>query len=201
MASVLALFARWEVRGAEHLPASGGVLLVANHLHNADPPLLGASIRRRRLVFMAKIELFRRPPASWATRLFGAFPVHRFEADLGALRTAQELLRTGHVVAILPEGHRNRDGIALQQPFPGAALIALRAGVPVLPVAITGTQQIRSLAILLKRPRITVTVGEPFSLPAAQRINSAAVHAASDEIMRHIAALLPPEYRGAWRSE
>ena len=200
MAAVMRVFARWELRGAGRLPATGGVLIVANHLHIADPPLLGASLPRRHLLFMAKAELFRKAPGNVVVRLFGAFPVRRFEADLKALRTAQELLRAGHAVVILPEGHRNRNGVALQQPFPGAALVALRAGVPVLPVGITGTQQIHGASVLLKRPRITVTVGEPFELPRPARIDSAAVYAAGDEIMRRIAALLPQEYRGAWGS-
>src|SRR5579871_5025140 len=146
MALVLRLFSRWRVRGAARLPAKGGVLVVANHLHNADPPLLGASLTRRRLVFMAKAELFKNSFGSLPVRLFGAFPVRRFEADLRALRSAQDLLKAGNAIVILPEGHRNRNGMALQQPYPGAALIALRSGVPIVPVGITGTQQIRGLA-------------------------------------------------------
>jgi 1-acyl-sn-glycerol-3-phosphate acyltransferase len=198
MAVTLRVFGRWELRGAEHVPRSGGLLIVSNHLNNADPPLLGASIRNRRIVFMAKSELFRKAPASWVIRLFGAFPVRREEADLRALRTAQRLLQRGEAVVILPEGHRNRRGVALQKPFPGAALVALRAGVPVLPVGITGTQQIRGLGVLLRHPRITVTIGEPFLLPPAARINAEAVNAATDTIMRRIAALLPPDHRGEW---
>jgi len=77
-------------------------------------------------------------------------------------------------------------------------MLALRTGAPILPVAITGTQQIRSLGILLKQPRITVTIGEVFHLSPQRRVNRAAVEAASSEMMRQIAALLPPEYRGIW---
>jgi 1-acyl-sn-glycerol-3-phosphate acyltransferase len=198
MALTVRVFARWELRGTEHVRRSGGLLIVSNHLHIADPPLLGACLRNRRIIFMAKSELFRKAPGNWAIKLFGAFPVRREEADLRALRTAQQLLQRGEAVVILPEGHRNRHGVALQKPFPGAALVALRAGVPVLPVGITGTQQIRGLGTLLTHPRITVTIGEPFLLPPAGRINAEAVNAATDTIMRHIAALLPPDHRGQW---
>ncbi len=198
MAAVIWTFGRWRVRGREHVPASGPLLIVANHLNNADPPLIGATIRSRRIRFMAKIELFQGGVKGLPIRLFGAFPVRRFEADLAALRTAQELLRAGEAVAILPEGHRNRNGVAMQQPYPGAALIALRSGAPVLPVAITGTQQIRGLGVLLKHPRITVTIGEPFVLEHRGKIDRAAVQAGSETIMRRIAALLPPAYRGVW---
>lgn len=198
MMIVVWTFGRWRVRGREHVPASGPLLIVSNHLNNADPPLLGATIRNRRIRFMAKIELFQGGIKGLPIQLFGAFPVRRFEADLAALRTAQELLKAGEAVAILPEGHRNRSGVAMQQPYPGAALIALRSGVPVLPVGITGTQHVRGLGVLLKKPRITVTIGEPFVLDRKGKIDRATVQAGSETIMRRIAALLPPPYRGAW---
>lgn len=198
MALVLRVFGRWEVRGREHVPPRGPLLVIANHLHNADPPLLGASISNRRIHFMAKIELFQKGVLSLPIRLFGGFPVRRFEADLRALRLAQELLKAGEAVGILPEGHRNRHGTGMQQPYPGAALIALRTGATILPVGITGSQQIRSIGVLLKQPRITVTIGEPFRLDHTGKIDGDAVRAASAAMMRQIAALLPPEYQGLW---
>ena len=197
MATALRIFGRWEVRGRRHVPIRGPLIVVSNHLHNADPPLLGASLPRR-IHFMAKIELFQKGLRSLPVTLFGSFPVRRFEADLAALRTAQELLRDGEAICMLPEGHRNRHGTALQEPFPGAALIALRSGAPVLPVGITGTEQIKGIGILLKRPRITVTIGEPFLLPRTGKLDGETVRAASETIMRRIAALLPPEYQGRW---
>jgi len=201
MALVVSVFGRWQVRGGAHVPRRGPLLVVSNHLHNADPPLLAATLRRRRLRFMAKIELFRGDWKGLPIRLFGAFPVRRFEADLAALRQAQDLLKAGEAIVILPEGHRNRVGTGMQQAYPGAALIALRSGAPVLPVAITGTEQIRGLGILLRQPRITVTVGEPFLLSRTGKIDRAAVEQAAGEMMRRIAALLPPAYRGVWAAE
>ncbi|HLZ73113.1 MAG TPA: lysophospholipid acyltransferase family protein [Dehalococcoidia bacterium] len=201
MAAVVWCFGRWRVRGREHVPRRGALLIVANHLNNADPPLIGATLRTRRIRFMAKIELFRGGVKGLPIRLFGAFPVRRFEADLAALRRAQELLKAGEAVAILPEGHRNRTGTGMQQAYPGAALIALRSGAPVLPVAITGTERIHGPGILLRRPRITVTIGEPFVLARADKIDRAAVEAGTRTIMRSIATLLPPDYRGAWSDE
>lgn len=199
MALALAIFGRWEVRGRERVPAQGPLLVIANHLNNSDPPLLGASIRNRRVIFMAKVELFQKRPWSWFIWLFGAFPVRRDEADLRALRHATELLKQGEAIVILPEGHRSH-GRGMQQAQPGAALVALRAGAPILPVGITGSQRIHGLRTLLEHPRITVTIGEPFRLPAYDRINGAAVREASDIMMRRIAALLPPEYRGDWQT-
>jgi 1-acyl-sn-glycerol-3-phosphate acyltransferase len=199
MALVLRIFGRWEVRGAERMPAAGPLLVASNHLNNADPPLLGASFPRR-IHFMAKQELLDVPLGGFFIRLFGAFPVRRDEADLRALRVAQRLLASGRVIGMFPEGHRSPTS-TLQRAHPGTALLALRTGTPILPVAITGTEQIDTPRILLKRPRITVTVGEPFAFPAERRITSARVSAASDEIMQHIAALLPKSYRGVYSGE
>ncbi|MER3421303.1 MAG: 1-acyl-sn-glycerol-3-phosphate acyltransferase [Chloroflexota bacterium] len=197
MRLVVWTFGRYEVVGAERVPRAGPLLVVANHLHNADPPLLGASIPRR-IRFMAKQELFAKQPWGFFIRLFGAFPVRRFEADLQALRRAEQLLREGWAVGMFPEGHRSH-GRGLQTPFPGTALIALRSRAPVLPVAITGTEAICSPLVLLKKPRIRVVIGEPFTLPASERITGERVRAATEEIMHRIAALLPPAYRGIYR--
>jgi len=198
MALVLRTFGRWEVRGRANAPRTGALLVVSNHLHNADPALLGACITSRQIHFMAKAELFQKGLLSLPIRLFGGFPVRRFEADLRALRTAQDLLKAGEAIGILPEGHRNRHGLGMQQAYPGAALIALRTDATILPVAITGTQQIRSLGILFKRPRITVTIGEPFRLEHTGKINGADVRTATETLMRRIADLLPEEYQGVW---
>lgn len=200
MALVLRVFGRWEVCGRSNVPRRGPLIVVANHLHNADPPLLAASLPRR-VHFMAKAEFFRTRASRLPIGLFGGFPVRRDEADLAALRAAQALLKSGAAIGLLPEGTRNRTGVAMQAAHPGAALLALRSHAPVLPVAITGTEQIHSLGILLKRPRITVTIGEPISLDAGGRINRAAVEHGTEQIMRAIAALLPPEYRGQWGDE
>ncbi len=191
------VFGRLEVRRDGDLPATGPAIVVSNHLNNADPPLIGSVLRRRRIRFMAKAELFRVPVGGFFIRLFGAFPVRRFEADLAALRTAQDLLARGKVIGMFPEGHRSH-GRGLLQAQPGTALIALRSGAPLVPVALTGTEQVRSPLAFLHRPRATVTVGEPFVLPRPERIDSAAVRAATDEMMLRIARLLPPTYRGAY---
>lgn len=197
MALLLRLFGRWEIRGAERVPASGPLIVASNHLNNTDPPLLAASLPRR-IHFMTKQELCDVPVGGFFIRLFGAFPVRRFEADLRALRVAQRLLASGRVIGMFPEGHRSPTA-SLQRAHPGTALLALRTRTPILPVAVTGTEQIRSLRVLLQRPRITVTIGEPFTLPGEGRLTSERVTAASDEIMRQIAALLPKPYRGVYQ--
>jgi 1-acyl-sn-glycerol-3-phosphate acyltransferase len=198
MRSVVWIFGRYEVVGVEHVPADGPLIVVANHLNNADPPLLGAAIPRR-IRFMAKQELFE-TKAGILYRWFDAFPVRRFEADLAALRQAQSILKEGGVLGMFPEGHRSH-GDGMGPPHPGTALIALRTDAPLLPVGITGTEAIRSPMVLLRNPRIRVVIGEPFQLPATRRITAEQVEAGTDEIMHRIAALLPVRYRGVYNGE
>ena len=195
MRVVVWTFGRYEVIGKARVPADGPLIVVSNHLNNADPPLLGAAIPRR-IHFMAKQELFN-SRFGWAMRWFGAFPVRRFEADLAALRAAQGILKEGAVIGMFPEGHRSRTG-GMGPPHPGTALIALRTGAPLLPVAITGTEHIRTPLVLLRKPRIRVVIGEPFILPRAPRTSAEQVREGTEEIMRRIAALLPPSYRGQY---
>lgn len=198
MRVVVWVFGRYEVVGAERMPRRGPVIVVANHLNNADPPLLGASLPRR-IRFMAKQELFD-SAAGWVVRGFGAFPVRRFEADLGALRVAEHILKEGGVLGMFPEGHRSRTG-GMGPAQPGTALVALRSGAPLLPVGITGTEAITTPLVLLRKPRIRVVVGELFTLPATRRLTAEQVRAGTDEIMRRIAALLPERYRGVYAGE
>ena len=195
MRLVVWTFGRYEVVGKERVPGSGPLIVVSNHLNIADPPLLGAAIPRR-LRFMAKQELFHSRFGVFL-RWFGAFPVRRFEADLAALRQAQGILKEGGVLGMFPEGHRSRDG-GMGPPHPGTALIALRSGAPLLPVGITGTEAVRSPAVLLKKPCIRVVIGEPYTLPSTRRVSAEQVQAGTDEIMRRIAVLLPAQYRGVY---
>lgn len=195
------LFARWERRGLENLPKDGGFILVSNHVASADPAMLAVSIYPRWPRFMAKLELFqKRPVIGWIFAASGAFPVRRFDADLAALREAQALLDSGKILGMFPEGHRS-DNAALMEAYPGTALIALRAGVPVIPVGITGSEQFRrGWRVLLQRPRVRIVFGEPFVLkPKDGRIRRQDVEEASLRIMREIAALIPAEYRGVYR--
>src|SRR5688572_4289788 len=89
--ALLTVLTRWRVQGRENIPMTGGLIVVANHRNNADPPILASGLARRRIRFMAKIELYRYP-FGVIPRLYGAFPVKRFEADMGALMNAERML-------------------------------------------------------------------------------------------------------------
>jgi len=129
----------WEVTGVENVPVEGGAIVAANHLSFLDPPALGAALPRR-TYFFAKAELFV-PIFGFLIRKCYAFPVERGGADMGATREAIRLLRGGEFMVMFPEGTRSLDG-ELQELNLGAVLLASRAGVPVLPAAIQGTDAV-----------------------------------------------------------
>lgn len=151
---------RLRVRGLEHLP-EGGFVLAANHTSNFDPWPLGLPLLpHRQLRFMAKSELFN-PVLAPLLRAAGAFKVRRGEGDLEAMSTAAELAREGEIVVMFPEGTRQKKGLRKKheaRPHTGAARIALAAGVPLVPAAITGTDRLSRLGPL------QVTYGEPIDL-------------------------------------
>lgn len=191
---------RWQVLGKEHIPPEGPLIVTANHLSLADPPILGVSIDRT-MIFMAKRQLFRFWPISYFVRSFGAFPVNRGRMDRKALREARGVLERRLALIMFPEGMRSRNQ-KLKSAFPGVALIASQSGAPVLPVGITGTEKIKGVTWLLRRPRITVNIGPAFyPVTGDGRLGRMALNKAARDIMRHIAELLPPEYRGVYAEE
>ena len=195
MSAMLMALTRWEVKGRENVPRTGPLIVVANHLTYLDPPLLGASIPRK-IHFMAKEELFE--SFRWRTLVeaYGAFPVKRGQWNREALRRAAGALDNGWALGLFPEGKRSADH-RLQDPLPGASLLAARTGAPILPVGISGTERVNGLGFILERPPITVKIGAPFGLPSdGERRTRVRLARYSDCIMEHIAELLPESYRG-----
>lgn len=135
---------RFRSKGEENLPREGGYVLAANHMSNLDPWPLGIPLYpNRQLRFMAKAELYV-PPLGWILSSAGAFPIQRGTGDQGAVQRAIELARAGEVVAIFPEGTRRNKGNKERKARPrsGAARVALAAGVPLVPAAIGGTENL-----------------------------------------------------------
>jgi len=194
--SLLLTLTRFQVVGGGNVPKTGPLIVVSNHLSQADPPIIGAGIPRR-IVFMAKEELFRSPLMALVVKGFGAFPVRKQGADRDALRQAQEVLEKGLALGVFPEGTRSKTGV-LQPGMLGAAFIALRTGAPVLPVGICGTEELRG-AGFLRHPAITINIGEPFTVaPAQGRVTRQALQDLTAYIMERIAQLLPPSYQGVY---
>jgi len=196
----LFLFTRWEVRGRENVPGEGPVFVLVNHLNLADPPVVAVSLGRK-AIFMAKEELFRNKFSRYFISSFGAFPVYRGRLDKKTLQQAQSILAGGTALVMFPEGTRSKN-TKLQPALPGSALIALRSGVPVLPVGITGTENIKGVGWLLRRPRITINIGPPFHLPAVNgKLTKTELTELTSLIMKRISELLPAEYQGHYAEQ
>lgn len=192
---VCKLLFRLRIEGKEYEPTHGPFIAVGNHASAVDPPLVGMALRHR-ASYMAKVELFSVPILGAWLRSIGSFPVRRGQPDRSALRRSHEVLAGGGVLVMFPEGTRSGDG-RLQDPEPGAALIALRTGATVLPVAVVNSH--RALPKSAKWPkyeRVTVRIGPPFLVP---RVNGRLDHELLEEwgrgIMGEIAKLLPEDQK------
>lgn len=200
-------FGRWAMQrlageivvdGLNRVPASGPVLLTSNHISWVDPVLLACWLTPatgRPMAWMGKAEAMRWPLIGWFLRVNGVFGVRRGGADLEAFRLAERVLGEGRILGIYPEGTRSQDGIL--RPFrDGAALLALRSGAPVLPVAVTGTDGLWRKGSLIPRrvPRVTLTIGEPVVIPRGEG-SRPELSAVSGAIHDAVAALLPEANR------
>ena len=195
----LGTFGRLDVKGHESVPPFGPLLLVCNHISYIDPPLLVVTIGRR-LNFIAKQELFTNPLSRIALKQFGVYPFDRSRPAVDAMRLSLGLLSRDRALVIFPEGRRSSDQ-TLQQGLPGAAYMALKSQAILLPVGITGTEKIPLWRIPFPLVRLSVNIGQPFSLPAMEGTPSREVmKSLSDMIMGRIAALLPERYRGIYGS-
>ncbi len=192
-----------QVREENYRPLPAGPLIIYyNHVHYADPAVLLALLRGRRYaVPMAKEEVLDLPLIGYFIRHFGVILVARGQADVEALRVAQQVLANGHLLLIAPEGTRNRVDFTLQAGRRGMAFLARRTGAILLPVALEGTEGFpRSLGRGHRTP-ITVRWGRPFrlSLPEGMPRRQAEM-LITDFAMRELAALLPVAKRGAYRT-
>lgn len=194
------LLFRTRIMGADRVPASGA-LLAGNHVSYLDPVLLWC-VSPRPVHFMAKSELFVKGFVAWLLPRLWSFPVNRGEPDRTAIVTATEILKAGGLVGVFPEGSR-RDadaGEVVGEAHGGAAFIALRAGVPIVPVAILGTERAMPRGASLPRlVKVTIVVGEPIDpatvAPEAGRKERVALVTA--RMMEEISALLASDPGGA----
>ena len=190
----------WKVKGRENIPLTGSLILITNHVNLFDPFFLLFSFPRW-INFMAKEELFRSPFLRPWLRWAGSLSIRR-EGKISdkqkMLKSSRDALEKGLILGMFPEGGRSRDG-KLRKGKPGSAVIATKTNVPLLPVGIVGTEKIKGISWLWKRPEIVVNIGKLFKLPPSDgRMSKSQMQLLTTQLMKEIAALLPPEYQGAY---
>ncbi len=185
---VLHAYLRGRIYGTENVPQEGPLLVVSNHASDFDPPILSCCVQRP-VAYMAKEELFRIPILKQAIALYGAYPVKRGSADRTAIRSAIECLQAGWAVGVFLQGTRTPDA-RIPDPKLGAALIAAKAKVPLLPVSLWGTEAIFQKGSPVPRPvPVTVRIGKLIDAPTSTKREeleaitqqcTAAIHAMHD---------------------
>jgi 1-acyl-sn-glycerol-3-phosphate acyltransferase len=161
-------FLQGRIYGAENVPQEGPLVVVSNHASDFDPPILSCSLRRP-VAYMAKEELFHIPVLKQAIELYGAYPVKRGSADRQALRSALNYLSQGWAVGLYLGGTRTPDA-RITDPKAGAAWIAAKAQVPLLPVSLWGTEAIFKNGSPVPRPvPVTVRIGELIDPPTSTK--------------------------------
>ncbi len=192
---IFGLILRVDIQGLDKVPRQGPLIIAISHSTFLDPLLAGA-FSPREVTPMAKIEAFHLPIIGQIVRWYGAFPVKRGQVDLSSFKTALQILQRGEALVIAPEGHRSESG-ALQRGREGAIMLSLRSGAPILPVAVWGGKLLWHNIPRLRRTKMWYYVGEPvIPTPTATKPTRERVAAMSDELMVHIAEMMPPEVRG-----
>lgn len=193
------LFTRTEVYGVENIPEQGPALFVANHLGDADV-IVGLAVTTVSVEFFVKSELYHYPVLGKLFDAYGVIWIHRGQPDRRALRAAFQGFKEGRVISIAPEGRESLTG-ALEEGTGGAAYLAYKAKVPILPSAFVGTENAQIFGNLkrFRRSKVTVRIGELFWLEEYPE-RKQAINQGTRQIMQTIADLLPPEYRGNYNS-
>lgn len=195
---LLRVIARFEIRGRENVPLTGGVVIASNHIGILDIVMVYFAIDRTDLFIPVAEKWEKIGWIKWLGKHLNFLFVDRYNPDLKALRKMIALMQDGKCLVIAPEGTRSRTG-GLIEGKPGVTYLAARSGFPVVPVAITGTEDEVLLANAkhFEKSFVTLTAGEPFTVPPLpNKDRDIALQRYTDEIMCQIAALLPEKYRG-----
>ena len=208
--------ARWAVNGTAwrlsrlacrvdddelaRIPARGPLLLVANHVNFLEIPLVLSHLQPRPVTGLVKAETWDSPLMGVLFNLWGGIPVRRSESDVTAIRRVLEALEAGMIVAVAPEGTRSGDGRLLRAK-PGIGLLAAHSSAPILPLAYYGHEHIWSNLKRMRRTDFHIRVGPLLRARTGGRWTAERRQALADEIMRHIAVLLPPAYRGVYAGQ
>jgi 1-acyl-sn-glycerol-3-phosphate acyltransferase len=197
---VLHLVARVEAVGFDNLPATGGFVIAANHIGRLDAAIAYYLLDRSDVIMLVAEKYEKYAFYRWLVKLTNGMFVDRYNSDLRTVRETLRRLQQGQILTIAPEGTRSRSG-ALIKAKPGGLYLAMKAGVPILPVGLTGTddQVVANRLNHFKRLNIEVVAGQPFMVPAVSGTDrETALEKYTVEVMCRIAALLPEGRRGAY---
>ena len=188
-----------EFFGTQHLPLEGGLIVATNHMSRVDTLLLFLNPARKDITALVADKYKKYPLFNWILTVGGIIWLDRDKADFGAFRLAADVLKSGVALGIAPEGTRSQTG-QLQEGKPGTVLLAQKAKVPIVPVAITGTEEFFKRLLTLRWPQVKITFGPAFTLPPLDRANrDESLQKMTEEIMARIAILLPPKYWGFYK--
>jgi 1-acyl-sn-glycerol-3-phosphate acyltransferase len=180
------------------VPDQGPLIIVTNHVNILEVPLVYVALQPRLIGGFSAAKRWKVWWSRWLLNVAGAIPLHRGEADINAMRKGLEWLDKGNILIIAPEGTRSYHG-RLQRGHPGVALLAMRTGAPLLPLAFFGHERFEENLKHLKKTDIYFAVGDRFYLdPKEQKVTQRIRQEMTDEIMYKLAALLPPSNRGEY---
>ncbi|MCJ7622537.1 MAG: 1-acyl-sn-glycerol-3-phosphate acyltransferase [Anaerolineaceae bacterium] len=195
---ITGLLCRVDDAQISKIPLQGPLILAVNHINILDIPTIYTRALPRRLTAFVKAEAWDSLIYRGLMSLWKGIPLHRGQSDFAAFRQALEMLEDGYIVAVSPEGTRSGDGHLLEA-HSGVVLLALRSGVPVLPLVFYGHEHVWKKTIRLRRSDFKVVVGCPFQICAGEtRVNGQVARQMLNEVMYQLAALLPPQYRGVY---
>ena len=197
---ILNAIARVEMSGFEHLPPGQGYVIAANHIGRLDAALAYYVLDRPDIIMVVAEKYEKYAFFRWLVRITNGMFIDRYNADIGAIRATLRRLNQGQILTITPEGTRSKSGNLIEAK-PGGIYLAWKAGVPILPVALTGTEDavVKDRLKHFRRLHIKAVAGPAFTLPAiAGKDRDDLMQHYTDEVMCRIAALLPEGRRGVY---
>ncbi len=179
----------------ERVPMHGPLIIVMNHINIFEIPIIYTHLQPRLIHGLVLADRWKNPIIGWGLDACGSIPLERGGSNVNSLKRALDILQSGEMVLIMPEGTRSGDG-HLQHGYPGVVLLALKSKAPLLPVVSYGGERYGENLRHLQRTDFHLVVGEPFKLSEAS--DRASRKELVNQIMFRLAALLPPEYRGVY---
>lgn len=180
------------------IPMQGPLILATNHINSLDAPVGFTHLHPREMSAFVKIETWDNPVLGALFNVWQGIPIHRGEVDFDAFNQAQAFLKEKKMLIVAPEGTRSKDG-KLNKGYPGIVLLAIRSGVPILPVVFYGNENFKGNLKVLRRTKMVIKVGEQFHVNfGTEKMTRELREEITAEIMYQIAKLLPPEYRGVY---